>query len=295
MGRSPFPVKSEWDQWLATHDDKDAVSLKIQRLKALNELGAEVVILNADVSDEEQIRQAVDVGRDYFGGINGVIHTAGLTGEKALLAIEEAGRDEIRSHFRAKAYGLLVLEKCLRGRQIDFCLLMSSLSSILGGLGFAAYSAANLFMDGFAHKQSQSQPLPWISVNWDGWRFAEREQSATIGATVADLAMTPGEGVEALQRILSSASMPQVLVSTGDLQTRIDQWVKLASLREAVDAAQSHSPSLHSRPALHNDYLAPRNATEKTIADVWQEMLGIEQVGIHDDFFELGGHSLLAD
>ncbi|MEB3210769.1 MAG: amino acid adenylation domain-containing protein [Leptolyngbyaceae bacterium] len=40
-------------------------------------------------------------------------------------------------------------------------------------------------------------------------------------------------------------------------------------------------------------YVAPRTPVERAIAEIWQHILGIEQVGIHDNFFDLGGHSLL--
>jgi acetyltransferase-like isoleucine patch superfamily enzyme/acyl carrier protein len=46
------------------------------------------------------------------------------------------------------------------------------------------------------------------------------------------------------------------------------------------------------RPDLQDVFVAPRTETEKTLARIWSEVLGIEKIGIHDDFFDLGGHSL---
>ncbi|MDZ7969677.1 MAG: AMP-binding protein, partial [Nostoc sp. DedSLP03] len=47
------------------------------------------------------------------------------------------------------------------------------------------------------------------------------------------------------------------------------------------------------RPDLEAVYQPPQTEVEKTIANIWQEILNVEKVGIDDNFFELGGHSLL--
>ena len=49
----------------------------------------------------------------------------------------------------------------------------------------------------------------------------------------------------------------------------------------------------HARPNLANAFMASANELEQTLADIWQELLGVSEVGIYDDFFSLGGHSLL--
>jgi acyl carrier protein len=150
-------------------------------------------------------------------------------------------------------------------------------------------------MDAFAHNQKQTKQISWIGVNWDAWQFEEKKtQNPTLGATVAKLAITPKEGMEAFQRVLSLHALPQIVVSTGDLQARIDQWITLKSLQEPEPAKNIASSLPHARSNLSNAYVAPRNALEQQIVDIWQTLLGIEPVGIHDNFFELGGHSLLA-
>jgi amino acid adenylation domain-containing protein len=60
-----------------------------------------------------------------------------------------------------------------------------------------------------------------------------------------------------------------------------------------VDRLKLPQPDLI-RPALGEDYVAPRTPVEQQVAAIWCHLLGLERVGIHDNFFELGGHSLLA-
>jgi acyl carrier protein len=50
----------------------------------------------------------------------------------------------------------------------------------------------------------------------------------------------------------------------------------------------------HSRPSLPSTFVPPSTEREKLVAGLWSSVLGISEIGIHDDFFELGGDSLLA-
>ncbi len=69
---------------------------------------------------------------------------------------------------------------------------------------------------------------------------------------------------------------------------------RTATRTDAAGAGHAESLAGHSRPALSAAFVAPRKPLESTLADVWQRLLGVGQVGVHDDFFDLGGDSLLA-
>jgi aryl carrier-like protein len=100
------------------------------------------------------------------------------------------------------------------------------------------------------------------------------------------------DGMVAFERILGFEGS-QVLTSTSDLLFRIQQATQLRPTSAAPEPAKSSTAS-HPRPQLSTEYVAPRTRTETIIAGMWEELLGIQQIGVHDSFLELGGHSLLA-
>ena len=124
---------------------------------------------------------------------------------------------------------------------------------------------------------------------------AAREQLGTNETIRLKEGMSTQEAVDAFSRILC-CDLPQVIISTKDLHpalvARSQAAESVAQAPESMDRAVS--PPAYPRPALKTDYVAPRNEIEQTLADIWQSMLGIAQVGIHDNFFELGGDSVIS-
>lgn len=295
IGRSALPVKEEWEQWLASHEPEDSVRLKIQKVQELEELGAEVLVLGADVSNQQQMQEAIARAKDRFGEINGVIHAAGVPGGGV---IQGKTTDHVEKILAPKVKGTLVLDSIFKDIPLDFFILTSSITSIVGGFGQVDYASANAFLDAFAHYKNSKRGTFTICTNWDTWQVGMAVNVALppelqkLRNEILKQAILPDEAVDAFSRILES-KLSQVVVSTRDFRIR-DEWEDASKvLLEPLENTISSKPT-YSRPKLSNAYVAPRNELEQTIANIWQQLLGIEQVGIHDNFFSLGGHSLLA-
>lgn len=290
--RSGLPARDDWADWLSKYGAEDRTNRRIRKVQELEQLGAEVMILVANVADEQRMREGIDRACERFGAIHGVFHGAGILSEEAFTDIPAMDRRTSEMQFEPKVRGLYVLESVLRGREPDFTVLLSSIASIVGGVRYSAYSAANAFLDAFAQQHDRAEGPRWISVNWDSWRLPNVESSGR--ESLLESAIEPSEGVEAFHRILCTRGMSQVIVSTIDLQERVQAWILPTAEGGNVEAGEAGLVELHPRPGTLGEYAPPADETQEAIAAIWREMLGVEQVGIHDSFFELGGHSLLA-
>jgi acyl transferase domain-containing protein/acyl carrier protein len=123
---------------------------------------------------------------------------------------------------------------------------------------------------------------------------AQREASLQTSGLAKDIAegLSSAEGAQVFERILSSG-LARVVVSTRDLAARIEHSRAQSTALISGTAEEAAARPRHPRPQLMTIYAAPRNQTEQKLAEIWQGVLGIEQVGVHDNFFELGGDSLL--
>jgi 3-oxoacyl-(acyl-carrier-protein) synthase/SAM-dependent methyltransferase len=266
----------------------------VRRLEAL---GAEVLVEEADVADLAQLRAAVGRARARFGAIHGVIHAAGLTAGPAVFnLLPEATAEQARALFRVKVTGAENLAAALDGGPLDFGVLISSNASVLGGLGLGAYAAANTLLGAVATEWRRRGAGAWISATWDGWPTEGSGTGAPrVQTSIDQFAMTRAEAEAAFSSVLSSP-VERVIVSAGDLAARLRRWVGAGATEAdapAPSAGTGGTARLHARPAGAGPYVAPRTATERALAALWSELLGIEPVGAEDNFFDLEGDSLL--
>ncbi|MFN6470963.1 MAG: beta-ketoacyl synthase N-terminal-like domain-containing protein [Nostoc sp. SerVER01] len=303
IGRKGLPQRSQWQQWLETHDSQDSVSRKIQKMLALEKLGSEVEVKSADVASYEEMQVAITEALEKFGQINGVIHAAGIAGGGMIQLKTE---DIANSVLAPKVKGTLVLENILKLKNItlDFLVLCSSQSSILSEFGQVDYCAANAFLDVYANYRTSQSDEFTVSINWDTWQEVGMAVETTLPEQLKlqreeeiKKGILPQEGAEAFNRILLS-NLPRVVVSTQDFQKIIEQNNSFNYLDQDLgllsETSKTNSDQLsHPRPNLANAYVAPRNEIEQTLANIWQQFLGIEKVGIHDNFFELAGDSIM--
>ncbi|MDQ2679117.1 MAG: SDR family NAD(P)-dependent oxidoreductase [Actinomycetota bacterium] len=148
-------------------------------------------------------------------------------------------------------------------------------------------------LDGALELSSGRRALA-VEVELEADTARERQASLSELAFQQNLAqgITPEEGRRLFARATAATDLPVVYLTTLDLHDLRRQSDRVAASQ--IGSGSSESSAVFARPQLDSEYLEPRNDVEEQLVTMWQDLLGIDQIGVRDDFFDLGGHSLIA-
>ncbi len=130
-----------------------------------------VEVIQADIADIRQTNQAIKQIQDKYGSVKGIFHAAGSI-EDAY--IREKDPEKAKSVITPKIQGILNIDSALQNEPLDFVVLFSSVSAVLGNAGQSDYCYANSFLDAFSVWRNQLMNQErrsghTISVNWGIW------------------------------------------------------------------------------------------------------------------------------
>jgi polyketide synthase PksN len=143
-----------------------------EQLSRLRQLGSDVLYLQGDVSDIKTVKRMIASVHEQFGPIDGVLHCAGVLRDSLLRVKEMSAVEDVVA---AKLRSAVAVDEALGGEKLDFFVMFSSLSAVLGSAGQCDYGYANNFLDHFAswreglRLEGERDGLT-LSINWPVWR-----------------------------------------------------------------------------------------------------------------------------
>ncbi|WP_328350165.1 SDR family NAD(P)-dependent oxidoreductase [Mycobacterium sp. NBC_00419] len=308
----------EFAQYLAAHGARQLVltgrqlpgEATRQRIDALAERHhCKVRVITADVADPHDVTALLATIDAELPPLAGVVHAAGVNDTTPLSALSG---DDIDRTFDGKVWGAWNLSEACAGRQLDFFVSTSSISSVWGSYGQSAYSAANGFLDGLTWRLRE-HGIPGISVNFGPWTTGMADPAARAQLERRGIhPLTPGDALAAMAESMGPAQSPaQQVVARVDwnrflavyLQTgrralldEVGQEARLSAPDETAPAAQTSG----STRLVERLTAAPAQQRRKLVLDHLRttvaEVTRIDASEIREDtgFFDLGMDSLMA-
>ncbi|MFN0204706.1 MAG: SDR family NAD(P)-dependent oxidoreductase [Planctomycetota bacterium] len=271
-------------------------------LAQLRGRGADVIVYLCDISDPERSAELVQNARRDHGPIGGIVHAAGVLDDGMLI---QSSWNRFVNVLKPKAFGAVHLANATQNDVLDFFINFSSMASVVGAQGQSSYSAANAFLDTFAHVL-RNHNIPAISINWGPWSgggmAAGREgRNRARFAEMGLRAISPEEGMNIFTDIVRKND-----VQSGVLPIQWGKFIKQFRAGGAPPFYEIVSPRADSNitntakilEELHS--AAPAQRTSKILNYVREQIARVlgfgspSQVDPDVAFVEMGVDSLLA-
>ncbi|WP_437692720.1 type I polyketide synthase [Sorangium sp. So ce176] len=277
-----------------------------QTLNRLRARGSRIHVLAADAASERDVARVLDEVRAAGVPLRGIVHAAGALDDGVLLLQDW---ERFRKVVEPKARGAWLLHELSHGSALDFFILFSSATAILGSPGQANYAAANAFLDALAHHR-RARGLPALSVNWGPWgeagmaARAEVERRGRLERSGVE-ALSPERALLALEQTVGGGH-PQIGIFDIDwplFGARLPATQRSSLLAELLPRAHAPRAQLESPPRDVLESVLRTPATDRAPvlrALVAAQLAGVleredaEAIDAKTSLLELGLDSLMA-
>ncbi|KIG19430.1 Malonyl CoA-acyl carrier protein transacylase [Enhygromyxa salina] len=221
-------------------------------LHELRKLGAEVEYLRADVRELVDCEAAVARARARFGGLDGIVHAAGVLRDGFFATRDRQAAQEVLA---PKLRGVVNLEQATQAEALEFMILFGSFAAVAGNPGQTDYAAANAFMAGFAAQRHRLELAGLrsgrcVCVHWPLWSDCGMTMSEAASASLearTGFGPLPAElGLEAFDRALEFDG-PELLVGYGDLEAMRTRTLRTAAAAQPYTGGSAPAPGQESQ------------------------------------------------
>jgi len=290
--RSDFPERSKWEEWLLANGTEDAVSKKIRQLMNMEDTGSRIELFRLDISVEKEVRDFFGQIQQQHPKINGLIWAAGEVDFGGIILNRE--KEDFLQYTLSKINGVLLFEKYMDFRSLDFIALFASIGNVIHQTKFGqvAYNAANKFLETYPGYATKKFGISAFTINWSDWldvgmtfRTVMRQiKSNDVNLINSHIPypITPKEGIDIFHACLQGKGSV-FSIHKGSLSETIALHRKeLADSREIrVDPLPSTGPAGKES-----------GSTEERLIAIFSLFFDKADVRPEDDFFEMGGDSL---
>ena len=224
LGRTVLPPSDEYAQWMKMHTRDDPIAMCIHKLQVLEQLGADVLWLHADLQDAADLEASIASVMPRYEKIDALFHTAGVLDDALVVRCSESSVNRVLA---PKVQGTINLDRALSAAQLkpELFVLFSSTSSSMGIAGQAAYAAANSFLCGYARYKRTVEGTQALAIAWDRWEEVGMAARLSTPHAAADQLASPiqtADGAVPVSVTMDSASTISEPVQALDMHSRID-------------------------------------------------------------------------